>query len=192
MYKLILEKTAYTPAQLSGIDIPQIALAGRSNVGKSSLINTLGGSKKLARTSSSPGKTRSINFYMVQPSGFSLVDLPGYGYAKCSKTEREKWSRLIEAYIQDNFQLKAVVHLLDSRLEPQALDLELSHYVQSLNIPILPVLTKSDKCKQKQLTAISRTWSKILGLNCPPVVFSAKTGAGRDKLWELIIESATP
>ncbi len=164
MYNLILEKTAYTPDQLSGTDLPQIALAGRSNVGKSSLINTLGGRKKLAKISSTPGKTRSVNFFRVKPGNFFLVDLPGYGYARCSKKEREKWGQLIQRFLEDNTLLKAVVLLLDSRLEPQAMDLELSQYVKSIDIDLIPVLTKADKCKQKQLSNISNTWINILGL----------------------------
>lgn len=188
MYNLILEKTAYTPDQLSGIDFFQIALAGRSNVGKSSLINSLGGRKNLAKISSTPGKTRSINFFRVEPGEFYLVDLPGYGYARCSKKEREKWAHLIQGFLEDNIWLKAVVLLLDSRLEPQVMDLELAQYIKSLNIDLIPVLTKADKCKQKQLNNISRTWINILGLSSEPVIFSSRTSYGKDKLWARILE----
>ncbi len=188
MYKLKLEKTAYTPSQLSGLDLPQIALAGRSNVGKSSLINALGDRKKLAKISSTPGKTRSVNFYLVEPVNFYLVDLPGYGYARCPKTEREKWGLLIQKYLEDNPRLKAVVLLLDSRLEPQVLDLELAQYVSSLNLDLIPVLTKADKCKQNKLNRIRNTWTQVLGLTHPPVVFSSKTGLGKDRLWERMIQ----
>lgn len=188
MYKLKLEKTAYTPSQLSGLDLPQIALAGRSNVGKSSLINALGDRKKLAKISSTPGKTRSVNFYLVEPVNFYLVDLPGYGYARCPKTEREKWGLLIQKYLENNPRLKAVVLLLDSRLEPQVLDLELAQYVSSLNLDLIPVLTKADKCKQNKLYRIRKTWTQVLGLTHPPVVFSSKTGLGKDRLWERMIQ----
>ncbi len=189
MYKLTLEKTAYTPGQLTGPDLPQVAMAGRSNVGKSSLINSLGGRKNLAKTSSTPGKTRSVNFYLVQPVNFYLVDLPGYGYARCSKAEREKWSQLIRKYLEDNAYLRAVVLLLDSRLEPQTLDLDLAQYVRSLNLDLIAVLTKADKCRQRQLSDISRTWTHILGLGDPPVVFSSKTGLGGDRLWARMVET---
>lgn len=188
MYKLILEKTAYTPSQLSGLDLPQIALAGRSNVGKSSLINALGGRKNLAKTSSTPGKTRSVNFYLVEPVKFHLVDLPGYGYARCSMAEREKWGLLIQKFLEDNSLLKAVVLLLDSRLEPQVLDLDLAQYVRALNLELIPVLTKADKCKQKKIEHIRKTWTQILGLTDPLVVFSSKTGKGRDQLWKSMLE----
>ncbi len=188
MYKIILEKTAYTPGQLSGPDLPQIAMAGRSNVGKSSLINVLGGRKKLAKTSSTPGKTRSVNFYLVEPVQFYLVDLPGYGYARCSKAEREKWGLLIQKFLEDNAHLKAVVLLLDSRLEPQVLDLDLAQYVKSLNLDLIAVLTKADKCKQKHLSEIRKTWTQILGLAEHPIVCSSKTGLGKEQLWARMVE----
>ena len=100
----------------------QIALAGRSNVGKSSLVNALARRKQLAKISATPGKTRSINFYRVAPDGFSLVDLPGYGYAKCSQEERKSWAKLIEYYLTNTPTLKALALLLDCRIPPQALD----------------------------------------------------------------------
>jgi GTP-binding protein len=190
MRKLTLEKTAYLPGQLAGPELPQIAMAGRSNVGKSSLINTLAGRKNLAKTSSTPGKTRSVNFYLVEPARFYLVDLPGYGYARCSKTERENWGRLIRKYLEDNKHLRSVVLLLDSRLEPQALDLDLAGYVRSLNLDLTAVLTKADKCRQKQQSDIGRTWTQVLGLDDPPVLFSSKTGLGRDKLWARLEQAA--
>lgn len=188
MHKLVLEKTAYTPGQLSGMALPQVAMAGRSNVGKSSLINTMGGRKKLAKTSSTPGKTRSINFYLVKPENFYLVDLPGYGYARCSKTEREKWSQLIQTFLEQNARLRAVVMLIDSRLEPQLLDLELAQYIKSLNIKLIAVLTKADKCRQNHLSRIRQTWTQLLGLSNPAVIFSSKTGLGREQLWEVLLE----
>ena len=188
MHKLVLEKTAYTPGQLSGMALPQVAMAGRSNVGKSSLINTMGGRKKLAKTSSTPGKTRSINFYLVKPENFYLVDLPGYGYARCSKTEREKWSQLIQTFLEQNARLRAVVMLIDSRLEPQLLDLELAQYIKSLNIKLIAVLTKADKCRQNHLSRIRQTWTQLLGLSSPAVIFSSKTGLGREQLWEVLLE----
>ena len=110
---LTLENTAYTLDQLSRRDIPQMALAGRSNVGKSSLVNALAGRKQLAKTSATPGKTRSVNYYRAIPEGFWLVDLPGYGYARCSKEEREKWRLLIERYLSRSTALLGLVLLLD-------------------------------------------------------------------------------
>lgn len=185
-----LVKTIYEIKQLEDFDEAQIALAGRSNVGKSSLVNRLAGRKSLAKISSKPGKTRSLNYYRVNPDGFYLVDLPGYGYAKCSKAEREKWAKLIEAYIRDNTRLKAVAVLLDSRLSPQKLDLELTSYLRSLGIPIIPVLTKSDKPKQRERALLQNQWQDILQQDRKPICFSSKTGMGEAKLWDLLAEYA--
>jgi len=127
----------------------QIALAGRSNVGKSSLVNALARRKQLAKISATPGKTRSINFYRVAPDGFSLVDLPGYGYAKCSQEERKSWAKLIEYYLTNTPTLKALALLLDCRIPPQALDRDLADFARGHGIPLLPVLTKADKCTQQ-------------------------------------------
>ena len=190
--QLSLIKTIYTLDQLEIMPKPQIALAGRSNVGKSSLINCLAGRKALAKTSSTPGKTRSLNFYLVHPEDFYLVDLPGYGYARCSKKEREKWARLIERYFQNNEFLKAVVIIIDARLTPQALDLELATYIQNMGLKLIPVLTKADKCKQKQKNAIQKTWQELLGLTESPLLFSSKTGQGKNKLWQILKSTALP
>jgi len=190
--QLSLIKTIYTLDQLEIMPKPQIALAGRSNVGKSSLINCLAGRKALAKTSSTPGKTRSLNFYLVNPEDFYLVDLPGYGYARCSKKEREKWARLIERYFQNNEFLKAVVIIIDARLTPQALDMELATYIQNMGLKLIPVLTKADKCKQKQKNAIQKTWQELLGLTESPLLFSSKTGQGKNKLWQVLKSTALP
>ena len=187
---LSLEKTVYALDQLEEIKAPQTALAGRSNVGKSSLINCLAGRKKLARISSTPGKTRSLNFYRVHPDDFYLVDLPGYGYARYSKAERIKWGKLIETYIHPNPWLRAVAVLLDCRLDPQKNDLELVSYLNSLNIEIIAVLTKADKCKQNEQAARRKQWQNILAKGGPPLAFSSKTGKGRDALWEILRKAA--
>ena len=183
-----LVKTIYEIKQLEDVDEAQIALAGRSNVGKSSLVNRLAGRRKLAKTSSKPGKTRSLNYYKVHPDGYFLVDLPGYGYAKCSKAERAKWAKLIEAYMIGNQQLKAVVVLLDSRLSPQKIDLELTSYLKSIGIPIIPVLTKADKPKQRERAKLQNQWQDILQQDKAPICFSSKTGMGEDKLWNILAE----
>ena len=181
-----LVKTIYEIKQLEEFEEPQIALAGRSNVGKSSLVNRLAGRKQLAKISSKPGKTRSLNYYKVHPDGYFLVDLPGYGYAKCSKTERGKWAKLIERYITGASQLKAVVVLLDSRIPPQKIDLELTSYLRSLSIPVIPVLTKADKPKQRDLAKLQNQWKDILQQDRLPLAFSSKTGRGEEKLWEIL------
>ncbi len=183
---LILETTAYTPEQLSGLTVPQAAFAGRSNVGKSSLLNALAGTKKLARISSSPGKTRSINFYRVNPGEFFLVDLPGYGYAKCAKKEKEAFGRLIEAYLEKCENLKALILLLDCRLPPQQLDMNLASYARHAGIFILPVLTKADKCSQKERSETRKSWQIILGGPVEPIAVSSTNGLGVATLWQEI------
>lgn len=186
-----LIKTIYEIKQLESFEEPQIALAGRSNVGKSSLVNRLAGRKSLAKISSKPGKTRSLNYYRVDPDGYYLVDLPGYGYAKCSKQERAKWAKLIEAYIHDNANLRAVAVLLDSRLTPQKIDLELTSYLRSLGIPIIPVLTKADKPKQRERAKLQNQWQDILQQERAPILFSSKTGMGEAKLWDIFASYIT-
>ncbi|KUJ95193.1 MAG: putative GTP-binding protein EngB [Desulfonauticus sp. 38_4375] len=188
---LKLEKTIYTLEQLTIPPISQVAIAGRSNVGKSSLLNCLAGQKKLAKISSSPGKTRSLNFYLVEPDNFYLVDLPGYGYAKCSKQEREKWAQLINSYLSNNAYLKAMAVLLDSRLKPQSLDLELISFLENNQIPLIPVLTKVDKCKQKKISASLKNWQVLLNKSAQDIIlFSSKTGKGKNKLWQAIVNKA--
>lgn len=185
---LELTYTIYTLEQLRDFEaleapLPQLAMAGRSNVGKSSLINALANRKDLAKTSSSPGKTRSLNFFKVNPQNYYLVDLPGYGYARCSKTEREKWAKLIEAYITRTPGLAAVALLIDSRIPPQDLDRDLAAFVQSQGITLLPVLTKVDKCTVKDRALREKEWKAILGADKVAQV-SAKTGSGLEKLWQ--------
>jgi GTP-binding protein len=185
---VILEKTIYTIDQLEEMPLPQIALAGRSNVGKSSLLNKLTGRKNLAKTSSTPGKTRSLNFYKVNPEEFYLVDLPGYGYARCSKTEREKWATLINRYLRGNSRLFGVVALLDSRLPPQALDIDLITFIRAQGIEVFPVMTKADKCKQPVRAANQAAWQRLLGSEKPPLLTSSHTGMNIDKLWQFFLD----
>lgn len=187
---LELVKTVYEIGQLEADETPQVALAGRSNVGKSSLINCLAGRKKLAKISSKPGKTRSLNYYMVHPEQYFLVDLPGYGYAKTSKSEREKWGKLIDVFIRENKQLKAVAVLLDARLTPQKIDIELVSYLKQVGIPVLPILTKADKCKQKDRARVQKQWADLLQGGAKPLPFSSKTGMNFEKLWESLSQVA--
>ncbi|MBN2141331.1 MAG: YihA family ribosome biogenesis GTP-binding protein [Desulfovibrionaceae bacterium] len=186
-----LVKTAYEINQLEPVEMPQAAMAGRSNVGKSSLINCLAERKTLARISSTPGKTRSVNFYLVRPDGFCLVDLPGYGYAKRSKAERAKWGGLIEAYLRGNPWLRVVTMLLDCRLPPQKPDLELAAYLRHQDIPILAVLTKADKCGQRDRSLRRSQWRDILRLDEPAIFFSSRTGLGREDLWQALAKATS-
>lgn len=185
---LTLETTAYTLEQLISLPEAQIALAGRSNVGKSSLINALAGRKKLAKVSSTPGKTRSVNYYRVTPHDFYLVDLPGYGYARASHTEREKWARLLERYLVECASLKALALLLDSRLEPQKLDKNLASFARTNGLNIVPVLTKADKCSQRERANRQNEWQELLGTR--PIVTSSSNRYGIDNLWRALVETA--
>lgn len=185
---LTLETTAYTLDQLTALPQVQIALAGRSNVGKSSLINALAGRKKLAKVSSTPGKTRSVNYYLVEPHGFYLVDLPGYGYARASHAEREKWAKLLERYLSGCSSLKALALLLDCRLPPQKLDLNLASYARVCRLPLLPVLTKADKCNQRERAARQKEWQDLLGSR--PVLTSSSSRLGMEELWQALFSAA--
>jgi GTP-binding protein len=162
---------------------PQIVVAGRSNVGKSSLINTLANRKSLAKISSTPGKTRSINLYWMSGLEGYLVDLPGYGYAKRSTSERELWAKLVDRYFALNLpQVRGVIVLIDSRLHPQQLDLELVNSLKARQISILPVLTKVDKTKMGWRSKIQRTWKDLVSAPTLPLMFSAKNGHGTKEL----------
>jgi GTP-binding protein len=185
---LELEATAYTPDQLLGDTPPQLAFAGRSNVGKSSLINALAGRNRLAKTSADPGKTRSINYYRVQPDGFFLVDLPGYGYAKCSKAEQKKWVALIERYFASANALRGLVLLLDCRLPPQQADLTMLSFASARNLRLIPLLTKADKCGQAEQKKRQKEWAALLP--SPPVITSSARHVGMEALWQAMREAA--
>ncbi len=168
---------------------PEIAIAGRSNVGKSSFINMLTGRKKLARSSSEPGRTRMLNYFSVNGGEFYLVDLPGYGYAKVTDKERDSWKGLIEFYLQKSAGLKFVFLIVDVRREPTDLDLQLAQYFEYYEIPYVLVATKADKlsrsaCKNA-VTAIAK------GFNQDPekvLLVSSLNGAGRDAVLAAISE----
>ena len=165
-----------------------MVFAGRSNVGKSSLINRLTGNRKLARTSSTPGKTQSINFYRID-NAFFFVDLPGFGYAKAKKSDMDQWKRLIDRYFHNRYSdntIALTVQLVDSRMPPTAMDLQLAEWLDSLEMPRLVVATKSDKLsnnqKVKQLHEISESLN-----NQDVMMSSAETGAGCREIWNRIM-----
>lgn len=145
-------------------NLPEIALAGRSNVGKSSLINTLLKRKNLARTSSQPGTTQTLNFYIVNEE-FYLVDVPGYGYAKVSQKQREAFGEMIQDYLETRPNLKGLIILVDARHEPTKDDIAMYDYAQYLNLPILVVCTKMDKIKKSQINKVLSNLKKHLDLN---------------------------
>lgn len=186
-----LENTAYNISQLPQTQLPQVAMAGRSNVGKSSLINALAGRKKLAKVSATPGKTRSVNFFLIKPWDFYLVDLPGYGYARASHAERNAWAKTLETYLSSTPELKGLALLLDCRLPPQRIDRELASYAAGINLKLLPVLTKVDKCVQRERSTRQNEWQEILGIK--PLLVSSSKRSGLDKLWkDLIIMAVEP
>ena len=171
--------------QLPMSDKPEITFAGRSNVGKSSLLNKLFNRKNLARVSSVPGNTVTINFYNVDNQRF--VDLPGYGYAKISKQERDRFGELMEGYFQSGRKINLVVQLIDMRHKPTADDYSMISFLEQMRIPFIVVLTKADKLKKKEYAL--REQSVITELNNPeyPVIpFSSVTGQGVDEIKKLI------
>ena len=190
---LELLATLYTLEQLESAvhDMPQLALAGRSNVGKSSLINALARRKKLAKVSSEPGKTRSVNLFQVRPDGFCLTDLPGYGYARRGHEERRNWAALIQKYLEETKTLRALVLLIDCRIPTQESDRMMAEFARSRNLPVIAVLTKADKCTLKERSAQQKTWAAILG-GQKPVAVSSVTKLGIDELWERLREAGAP
>jgi len=183
--------SAFKPEQFPATTKPEIAFAGRSNVGKSSLINRLVNSKKLARTSSRPGRTQSINFFSAGKD-LHLVDLPGYGYAGVPLKIRQSWKGLIDSYLSERLNLKAVVVIMDIRRKPGPGDLDLLNWLKAFNIQAIIALTKSDKLSRsaakRQIDLISKElFKESYG---QPVIFSAKTGQGKAELWKRIEETA--
>ena len=156
--------SAVKESQYPKDNLPEIALAGRSNVGKSSLINTLLKRKNLARTSSQPGKTQTLNFYLVNDD-FYLVDVPGYGYAKVSQKRRQEFGEMIQDYLETRPNLKGLIILIDSRHQPTKDDIAMYEYAQYLNIPILVVCTKMDKIKKSQTNKVMSGLKKHLDLS---------------------------
>lgn len=174
----------YVPGEAAPGNLPQVAFSGRSNVGKSSLINVLlrRTRRKLARVSAAPGKTQSLNFYRVNDH-FFLVDLPGFGYAKVSAKVRESWKALIEQYLERERMLRGVVHLVDARHDPTATDRQMVAFLATRELPTLVVLTKMDKLKKTQRERAVATAMDHLGLDEEQLLaFSAKTGEGREEL----------
>lgn len=165
---------------------PEIALAGRSNVGKSSLINTLIRQKNLARTSNTPGKTRAIYFYLVDDS-FCLVDLPGYGYARVSRQEKVRWTSLIEKYLSGRENLILIIHVVDIRHPPSEGDYQMSLWLRYFDFPFLVVATKADKISRGKWEGQKKVIARDLEIDPEKVIiFSSKTGEGRDKLLGVI------
>jgi GTP-binding protein len=167
--------------------LPEIAFLGRSNVGKSSLINSLLLRKGLARTSNTPGRTQCINFFLINESIY-FVDLPGYGYAKVSKTMRADWGKMAEEYLSGRQELALCVQLVDSRHAPTELDLQLNAWLVHHNKPHVVVATKSDKLSNNELRKTLVATGEMLPAS-KVLAYSAKTGRGRDEVWQAIVSS---
>jgi GTP-binding protein len=167
--------------------IPEVVFAGRSNVGKSSLINRLVGNARLARTSATPGKTQCINFYRVNKS-FFFVDLPGFGYAKAAKSAVQQWKNLIERYFRNRLFIVLAIQLVDSRMPPTSLDLQLCEWLERLRIPRMLVATKSDKLSNNRKGAQLHVISNSFGRQSI-VMSSAETGTGCKEIWKRVLQA---
>lgn len=182
-----LETVCGITSKIPENQLPEVAFAGKSNVGKSSLINVLMNRKSLARTSSQPGKTQTINFYKINQDLY-IVDLPGYGYAKISRSVSEKWGPMIENYLHTSRQLRMVFLLIDLRHPPTKNDIQMYRWILSNGFSPVIVATKADKIKKaqlpKHLKVLKETLRVIEGV--PIIPFSAVTKAGREEIWELI------
>lgn len=179
--------SAVRPDQYPEDGLPEFALAGRSNVGKSSFINKMIGRKSMARISSKPGKTQTLNFYKIEEQLF-YVDVPGYGYAKVSKTEREAWGKMIERYITDREQLKAVIQIVDLRHAPSRDDVAMYDFMKHYDIPCIIIATKADKIPKGKWDKHKKIVRETLEMDKrdPLIVFSSETGLGKDAAWQEI------
>ncbi len=183
--------TAGLPKQLIKQGVPQVAFSGRSNVGKSSLINCLLGRKKLARTSSTPGKTITVNYYCVDKK-INLVDLPGYGYASRSHESKKQWSALTQGYFESNSALTLVAQLVDAKVGVTKDDRDMIQWLNYYNVPYVIVATKCDKLNKTELNEAAE---RLLSTDCfkeetPLILFSSEKKLGREVLWELILKKA--
>lgn len=183
-------KSVFNLGDLPKDHLLEIAIAGKSNVGKSSLLNRLTNQRHLAKTSGTPGKTRCLNFFHIQPdtgSAFYLVDLPGYGYAQVSKTMRRDWAALMDKYMTQDDRPSALISLFDIRREVSDYEIEWIEWLGTWRRPFLVVLTKSDKLSGNERARALRDWAKAAGtVAFEPVLFSAVAGTGKDELWKWI------
>ncbi|GLY10141.1 ribosome biogenesis GTP-binding protein YihA/YsxC [Pseudobacillus badius] len=179
--------SAVKPAQYPEDSLPEFALAGRSNVGKSSFINKMIHRKSMARISSKPGKTQTLNFYKIEEALY-FVDVPGYGFAKVSKKERESWGKMIETYLTTREQLRACVLIVDLRHPPTEDDVMMYHFLKHYNIPVIVVATKADKIPKGKWQKHLKVVKEKLEFNPADdiVVFSSETGQGKDEAWGVI------
>ena len=175
--------SASSPWQFPPLRLPEIAFAGRSNVGKSTLINSLLNRKKLVKTSSTPGKTQLINFFRINDK-FHFVDLPGYGFAKVPEMVRQQWQRLIESYLQERESLRNVVLIIDSRHGATSQDLQLKEWLDYYGRPVLIVASKIDKLKRGQIQKHLKIIRQGLSLDTTPLAHSSLEKGRRDEIWK--------
>lgn len=178
--------SASSPGQFPSDGLPEVAFLGRSNVGKSSLINAVTGKRGLAFTSSTPGRTQSINFYRVDGK-FYFVDLPGYGYAKVPLASKREWAKLIEHYLHERSTLQLAFLIIDARRGWMEMDLELKSWLEGNNLPYVVVVSKIDKLNQKEQSQ----GMKAISLQAEPLPFSAVTGRGVREIWQAISKTQT-
>jgi GTP-binding protein len=179
-------KSAVEPSQYPDGLLPEVAFVGRSNVGKSSLINTLVGRKNLARTSNTPGRTQLVNFFMINKM-LSFVDLPGYGYARVPLSIKKGWRAMVEGYLEGRNNLRLVVMILDIRREPSPHDDMLIEWLRGRGINVIFVLTKADKCSRSRVSAACRKIREHLDVPHEELFpFSAKTRSGTSEIWQAI------
>ncbi|MGD8778992.1 MAG: ribosome biogenesis GTP-binding protein YihA/YsxC [Ignavibacteria bacterium] len=177
-------KSVFHLKDLPKLKLPEVILCGRSNVGKSSFLNSLFNSKNLAKTSSSPGKTRSLNYYSVDDKIY-LVDLPGFGYAKVSESERRNWEKLVNNYIKSDRDISLAFHFIDSRHKPFDLDIALNAYLRELEIPYYVILSKVDKLNQKEKSAAVKTVTEFFPELLPEdnlIFYSSPKGIGKKEI----------
>ncbi|KAB2338742.1 YihA family ribosome biogenesis GTP-binding protein [Cytobacillus depressus] len=179
--------SAVKPDQYPGEALPEFALAGRSNVGKSSFINKMLNRKSLARTSSKPGKTQTLNFFLINEI-LHFVDVPGYGYAKVSKKEREAWGKMIETYLTSREQLKAVVLIVDLRHPPTQDDIMMYDFLKHYELPCVIIATKADKVPKSKWQKHIKITKETLDLDPTDhlILFSSETGQGKDEAWSVL------
>ncbi|GAC1401661.1 MAG: ribosome biogenesis GTP-binding protein YihA/YsxC [Pyrinomonadaceae bacterium] len=186
-------KSVFDESEFPRDGLKEISFLGRSNVGKSSLLNSRVGGKQLARTSRTPGRTQSINFFLINRI-FYFVDLPGYGYARVPRTMRESWGELVTSYLAKRLSLVLSIHIVDSRHDPTPLDLQLYEWLKQNAKPFLTVATKSDKLSNNVLSKNIARIHQVIGAtqngeSGEVVSYSAETGRGRDRVWHIIEEA---
>ncbi len=187
IHNAVIAVSAVSPRQYPALQIPEVAFAGRSNVGKSSFINKILNRKKLARTSATPGKTAQINFYNIDNT-IHLVDLPGYGYAAVSKQEKKKWGEMIDTYLSARPQLRHTILLVDARHKPTADDKNMAEWIRYNHGYLIAFTTKTDKLPKTKVNDNLQVIYDTLAMTDEDILipFSAETGEGREDAWELI------